>query len=216
MNFLIKSNLFFRRPRVIVVTGKSSALSAEVIYQVLVRKLKVRKVSLQNIPLVSSDEILIIESNLKELSSLSFLIKNSSLPILLVTNLGKILADNIFFTGEKEDVDGILKFVNTLSKNSQIVLNFDEEGMKVIRNLANLKTVTFGFGEGADFLASDIKYNHVTNFKLNYQGNTVPIWLDFPAEKEHIYNALAAIAISAIFNLNLVEISQVLKDMKIS
>ena len=97
-----------------------------------------------------------------------------------------------------------------------MVLNFDDETTRGIKNLTNLKLVTFGLGEGADFVASDINYNHVTNFKLNYQGNTIPIWLDFPAQKEHIYSSVATIAVSTLFNLNLVEVSQILKGMKIA
>jgi UDP-N-acetylmuramyl pentapeptide synthase len=216
MNFLIKSNLFFKKPRVVIVTGNNSALTAEAIYQVLAKKLRARKTSIQNIPFVAKGEILVIESKVKELSSLNFILKNSSSPILVVTNLGEIPSDNIFFSGDKKDVDEVLKFINISPNNIQLILNFDDEIVRGIKNLTNFKIVTFGFGEGSDLVASDIKYNHVTNFKLNYQGNTVPVWLDFPAQKEHVYNSLAAISVSTFFNLNLVEVSQILKDMKIS
>jgi UDP-N-acetylmuramyl pentapeptide synthase len=216
MNFLIKTNLYFKRPRVIIVTGNNNVLAAEAIYQVLSKKLKVRKTLIQNIPFVDKDEILIIESKIKDLSSLNFLAKNSNSPILLVTNLGEIFPDNIFFAGDKKNAEEILKFTNILPINSQLVFNFDDEALKEIKNSINLKIFTFGFGEGSDFLASDIKFNHITNFKLNYLGNTVPIWLDFPAEKAHIYNTLAAISVGAIFNLNLVEASQGLKNLKAS
>jgi len=216
MNLLAKINFYLKKPKVIVITGKGSSSANEAVFQVFSKKLKVRKISNHNLPFVSKDEILIFETKIKELKSLNFFVKNSSLPILLVTNLGEISPSSIFFAGEKKDLEEILKFVNILPKNSQLVLNFDDEVLREIKKLIDFKVVTFGFGEGADFLASDIKFNHLTNFKLNYQGNTVPIWLDFPAEKEHIYNALSVISISTIFNLNLVEVSQVLKDMKIS
>lgn len=216
MNFLIKSNLFFKRPKVIIVTGNNSALTAETIHQILGKKLRTRRVSTQNIPFVGRDEILVIEGQVKELNSLVFLVKNSRSPILVLNNLGEVPPDSIFFSGDKKDSDEVLKFINLVPSNSQLVLNFDDETTRGIKNLTNLKLVTFGLGEGADFVASDINYNHVTNFKLNYQGNTVPIWLDFSAQKEHIYSFLAALAVSTILNLNLVEVSQVLKSMKIA
>ena len=216
MNFLIKTNLYFKKPRVIIVTGNNNVLAAEAIYQVLSKKLKIRKTSIQNIPFVDKDEILIVESKTGDLNSLNFLAKNSNSPVLLVTNLGEISPDNIFFTGNKKNAEEIKKFIDILPKNTQLILNFDDETLRVFKSLNNLNIVTFGFGEGSDFLASDIKLNHITNFKLNYQGNTVPIWLDFPAEKTHIYDALAAISVGAIFNLNLVEVSQILKNMKSS
>jgi UDP-N-acetylmuramyl pentapeptide synthase len=216
MNFFKKCNLYLKKPRVIVVIGNNKSSVAEAIYQVLSKKLKAKKISIQNIPFVNKDEILIIESNIKELDSLNFLVKNSSSPILLVTNLGEIPTDSIFFRGDKNSAENILKFINVLPNNSQLVLNFDDETLKEIKNSINLGIFTFGFGEGSDFLASDVKFNHLTNFKLNYQGNIIPFWLDFPAEKTHVYNALAAISVSTILNLNLIEVSQIIKNMKIS
>jgi UDP-N-acetylmuramoyl-tripeptide--D-alanyl-D-alanine ligase len=216
MNFFKKCNLYLNRPRVIVVIGNNKSSVAEAIYQVLSKKLKAKKISIQNIPFVNKDEILIIESDIKELNLLNFLVKNSSSPILLVTNLGEIPTDSIFFRGDKNSAEDILKFINILPNNSQLVLNFDDETLKEIKNSISLKIFTFGFGEGSDFLASDVKFNHMTNFKLNYQGNIVPIWLDFPAKKAHVYNALAAISLSTILNLNLIEVSQIIKNMKIS
>lgn len=216
MNFFKKCNLYLNKPRIIVVIGNNKSSVAEAIYQVLSKKLKAKKISIQNIPFANKDEILIIESNIKELNSLNFLVKNSNSPILLVTNLGEIPTDSIFFRGDKNSAEDILKFINILPNNSQLVLNFDDETLKEIKNSINLGTSTFGFGEGSDFLASDVKFNHVINFKLNYQGNIIPFWLDFPAEKAHVYNALAAISVSTILNLNLIEVSQIIKNMKIS
>jgi len=216
MNFLIKANLYFKRPRIIIVTGNNSSSVAEAIFQVLSRKLKVRKVSIQNMPFVDKNEILIIESKAEYLKSIDFLIKNSKSPILLITNLGDIPSDTIFFAGDKKAIEEILQFTKILPNDSELVLNFDDEALKEIKNLLNFKIVTYGLGNGSDFLASDIKFNHVTNFKLNYQGNTVPIWLDFPVQKQHIYNALAIMSVSTIFNLNLIEVSQILKGIKLS
>ena len=102
MNLLIKTNLFFKRPKVVVVTGNNSALTAETIYQMLGKKLKARRVSTQNIPIVGKDEILVIEGKVKELNSLAFLVKNSHLPILVLNNLGEVPPDSIFFSGDKK------------------------------------------------------------------------------------------------------------------
>jgi len=216
MNFFKKCNLYLKKPRVIVVIGNNKSSVAETIYRVLSKKIKAKKISIETIPFVNKDEILIIESNTKELNSLNFLVKNSSSPILLVTNLGEISTDTIFFRGDKNSAEDILKFINVLPNNTQLILNFDDETLKEIKNLISLVIFTFGFGEGSDFLVSDVKFNHVTNFKLNYQGNIIPFWLDFPAEKAHVYNTLAAISVSTILNLNLIEVSQIIKNMKIS
>ncbi len=215
MNFFIRANLYFKRPKVIIVTGRNSFLVTDLIFQVLSQKLKIRKVSIQNIPLIKKNETLIIESKAEDLKSINFLIKNSKSPTLLITNLGDIPSDTIFFTGEKKAIEDIMQFTKILPKDTELIFNFDDEGLKDIKNLLDLKISTYGFGDGSDFLASDIKFNHVTNFKLNHQGNSVPIWLCYSAKKEDIYNNLAVMSVSTIFNLNLIEVSQILKDSKI-
>lgn len=215
MNFLIKSNLYFRKPRVIIVTGNSSSLVTETILQVLSQKLQIRRASIQNTPFVKKNEILIIESRTEYLKSLDFLIRNSKSPILLITNLSDIPVNTISFAGDKKAIEDILQFTKILPRDSELIFNFDDEDLKEIKNSLDFKITTYGFRDGSDFLASDIKHNHVTNFKLNYQGNSVPVWLDSPAQKEHIYNVLAIIAISTILNLNIIEVSQILKGIKL-
>jgi UDP-N-acetylmuramyl pentapeptide synthase len=216
MSFLAKSNFYFKKPKVIIITGKGSDSATETVFQVLSKKLKVRKILNHNLPFVGKNEILIFETKTNELNLLNFIIKNSSLPILLITHLGEIPYEHDSFSGDKKEVEEILKFIKFIPPDGQLVLNFDDEAVKEVKNFTNLKITNFGFQSGSDFQATDIKVNHGTNFKLNYQGNTVPIWLDYLFGKEQIYSSLAAISVATIFNLNLVEASQVLKDMKIS
>jgi len=72
--------------------------------------------------------------------------------------------------------------------------------------------LTFGFGENADLRATDCYFTKSgTTFKLNFKGNILPIWLSNFADKRYIHPALAALSIAQIFNLNLVEASQVLR-----
>lgn len=66
--------------------------------------------------------------------------------------------------------------------------------------------------------ASDIKANgNGINFKVNYRGSVVPFWLAYEpgdsAEKSDlkVQDTLAVIAVGLMSDLNLVEISQILK-----
>jgi len=93
-----------------------------------------------------------------------------------------------------------------------LILNFDDETVRELKTETIAHPLTFGFQEEADFRASDIKLNSGTNFKINYKGNIVPIWLEKLFGKEQIYSTLSAVSVGVIFNLNLVEISQALKD----
>ena len=128
----------------------------------------------------------------------NFLIKNSSLPILVIT----------------DNKQGILEKSQTISKTLPergfMVLNFDDEEIKGLKKETAAHLLTFGFQSGAEVLASDMKENGHINFKINYKGNIVPIWLKEPYNKEQIYSVLGAVSIGTILNLNLVEISQAL------
>ncbi|PIS39714.1 MAG: hypothetical protein COT33_00510 [Candidatus Nealsonbacteria bacterium CG08_land_8_20_14_0_20_38_20] len=141
---------------------------------------------------IGSDLFIFALSNSKEIK---FLIKNSSSPVLVVANIDAFPFD----------------LVEILPPQGYLVLNFDDETKPSARGFAP-RSCAFGFGQGADFRVSDIRQNSGTNFKINYQGNVVPVWLRGLFDKEHIYAALAGAAVGATLGLNLVEISQALKN----
>ena len=222
MNIFEKINFFWKRPKVIIVTGQGQACTKEAIYQVLKKHFKI------------GDEILIFETDLKKRREFEFLLKKSSLPILAVTHIGDISFEKDFFAGDREKTVEIRKLAKILPAYGHLILNFDDETVREIKDFnpptAPSHKLTFGFQEGADFRATDIKYqasegseggkdgkalfdlNTGVNFKINYQGNIVPVWLEKLFGKEQIYSALAATAVGTIFDLNLVEISQALKN----
>ena len=133
-------------------------------------------------------EILIIDQDFK------FFIKHSRLPVLVVN-------------GDIAQISEITKLAEILPNYSYLVLNFDDEAIRDLKNKSRAHPLTFGFGTRADIRATDIG----TNFKINYQGNIVPVWLEKLFGKEQIYAALAAVAVGDVFGLNLVEISEALK-----
>ena len=203
MNLINKIKFLFKRPKVVIVTGEGRACAKEAIYQVLNPYFKI------------DSEILIFDSDLTNPSSvetLKFLIKNSSLPILVVTQVGDIPFDKDFFAGEREKTLAIRTLAKTMPAQGFLILNFDDETVREIKADAIAHSLTFGFQEGADFQATDIKLNSGTNFKINYKGNIVPVWLEKLFGKEQVYSALVATAVGTIFDLNLVEISQALKN----
>lgn len=198
-----KINFLFKKPKLVIVTGKGKKTAKEAILQVLKPYFKIE------------NEIFLFESDLKnsrEQKEFEFLIKNSSLPILVVTHCADIPFDKYFFAAEIKDTLLVRKLAKILPPFGYLVLNFDDETVREIKAETNLKELTFGFQEGADFRATDVKLNMGTNFKLNYQGNIVPIWLEKVFGKEQIYAGLASVVVGTIFGLNLVEISQVLKN----
>ena len=199
MNIFEKIKFTLKKPKIIIVTGEGRILAAKAI-EIVLKKYK--------------KEVLIFETDLTTLDSkhLTWLIKNSSLPILLVTHIGHIPPDKDFFAGEREKTIEIRKLAKILPVFGHLILNFDDETAREIKDETNLNEITFGFQERADFRATDIRLDSGTNFKINHEGDVVPVWLEKLFGKEQIYSALSAAAVGVIFNLNLIEISQALRD----
>lgn len=200
MNFLSKLKFILKKPKMIIITGEGRKYTKKSIFQVLSRHPRAGR------------NVLISESDLKnpqDIEELKFLINKSSLFILVLNHAADSLSD----------------LPKMMSAGGWIVLNFDDETVRETDGVA-IKTLTFGFKEGADFRATDINVSGRdassasvagepvlgTNFKINHKGNTVPVWLEGTCGKEQIYSALAAACVATIFDLNLIEISQALKN----
>ena len=220
MNIFKKIIFLWKKPCVILVTGKGRSCAAEAIFQVLKSHFRVKKISNGVFPLVNDkDKILIFETDFDKSSKVSFvknfkfLLKKSKLPILLVTHVGEIPADKEFFAGEKKETFLMRKMAEILPVQGFLILNFDDETVREIKNETVTRSFTYGFQKGADFRATDININlEGTNFKINYEGNIVPFWLRNLFGKEQIYSVLPAIAVGIVKDINLVEIFQALKS----
>jgi len=196
-------NNIWKKPKIIFVLGESRKKTAETIQSVLGQHFRIGK------------EILIFEIDLKspqELKKIKNLIKKSDLPIIIATNTGDISQENIFFAGDKNGIDTIKEQVKLLLPEGLFIANSDDESLRELIKECPVKYLTFGFSESADFMASDVKTNGGINFKINYRGNIVPVWLEKNGGKEIIYIALVAAAIGTNLDMNLVEISQTLKN----
>ncbi|MCH8741925.1 hypothetical protein IH779_03425 [Patescibacteria group bacterium] len=213
MNLLSRMLFLWKRPKIIIVAGKGRALAAEAIFQVLKQKFKVEKITGENFSFLWN-EILIFETKLEKIENLHFFVKNSKAPIFLITNVGEIPPDKYFFAGARKETEKMRKLIRILPSSARLVLNFDDETIRELGDDSNIPALTFGFQEGVDLRASDLHFNHGINFKINYKGNVVPVWLDSLYGKEQIYGVLAAVVCGVIFDFNLVEVSQALKFYK--
>lgn len=148
---------------------------------------------------------------------LDFLFKKPKVVVLAKDGETEIKRLILQILGPSFKVEREVLFVDSMEKTNltakeHLILNFDNSKDLRVGENDSLKILTFGFKEGADLLATDLKQNGATNFKVNYKGNIVPMWLQKSATQEEIYLVLAAVAIGTIFKLNLVEISQALKE----
>ena len=208
MDFLKKSILYFKKPKVIFVMASGQRSYAEAIFQVLKSSFKIQKLNekIPDILNLVNTEIFIIETDFKNkdfLQEVKIFLKNSQLPVLVVAHV----------TDDKK-IEDIKELVQEMPPYGSLIANFDEKIISKIGKITNLKNFSFGFSEKADFVVSDInETENNTNFKLNYNGNIVPVWLKKVSDKEEIYNVLPAICVGILLGLNIVEMSETLKNL---
>jgi UDP-N-acetylmuramoyl-tripeptide--D-alanyl-D-alanine ligase len=133
------------------------------------------------------------------------------------------------------DIKGVLrekqKIVTKLPDDGAAVLNFDDANVMSIREKLKTKVLTYGFGDGANVKAGELLFTGLeqdfcetqyqwdckiwgTNFKVTYNGSTVPAFLPHCFGKSHVYAALAAIAVGLIKGMNLVDIVDGLRQYR--
>jgi len=117
------------------------------------------------------------------------------------------------------------KIVTCLPPDGLAILNADYKKIREIKDKIKAKVLFYGFSKRADLRVVEAKINQEIDnkgrlnlngltFKLSYQGNVVPFFLPKVFAKHHVYSFLPAIAIGSHFGLNLVEISEILKEFK--
>ena len=138
--------------------------------------------------------------------NLKSIIKNSSLPILVI--------------GTQQFEKGIEILANTLPSFGCLISNFDQkQESQLVKNSIAFK-ITYGFDNGAKMQATDFHPSprgdiSGTSFKLNFRGNILPIWIPHPFGKKSIYATLVILSVCQVFNLNLVDVSRTLKSWQL-
>jgi hypothetical protein len=119
----------------------------------------------------------------------------------------------------------VIDYVETLKNASQIkdlskyikpqtylILNYDDERIKDLKSSA-VYSLTYGFSKKADLYISDISIDEEgINFKINYQGSSIPFWFKGFLSKKQMYSLLAGIAVGLVQEFNLVKLSQILSE----
>ncbi|MFA5108947.1 MAG: Mur ligase family protein [Patescibacteria group bacterium] len=120
----------------------------------------------------------------------------------------------------KKEKQGLIE---SLDNKGLAILNYDNDLTREMAGASQARVLTYGLQAGADLLAQDIVYNFTKgnyefsglNFKMNYKGSIVPVFMSAVMTETAIYAALAAAAVGLYFDLNLVEIARALSDFSL-
>lgn len=147
--------------------------------------------------------------------------------ISVVTAIGKTPVHVEFFKNSEALAEEKSKLVQVLNEEGLAVLNINDEEVANMRQKTDARVLTYGLrngeedGQNADVQASN--YSLLENkcgkpigasFKVEYQGNIVPVKVNGMFGRVSVLSILPAVAIGLEEGINLVKIAQVLGEVK--
>ncbi len=142
---------------------------------------------------------------------LEFYIKNSSQTIFVPGNQEKLSSSGQELSSSGQELSSSEQKVAKLLTTSDMLIK--PVSTKQIKTKAAV--AEYGVEQEANLCASDLSTkNGFTNLKLNYQGNSVPLWLTGNWSRREIEKIMGAVLVSLELDVNLVSASQALKNLE--
>lgn len=173
---------------------------------------------------VDYPQLLVLELGADHPGDTAYLLRFVSCDIAVLTGIAPV---HIEFFGSLEALaKEEATVVNSVGKDKVIVCNADQPLVEEYTAKAKAQKITYGFTETADVRAyqervsgQQLEHDGVeairgVSFKVSYQGSTVPVFLPSVVGKHSVNSALAAIAVGVACGLNLVRISENLRQYR--
>ena len=165
-------------------------------------------------------DLLILEMGADRPGDIAYLTALAPVDVGVVTAIGE--AHYEFFNDIKEIKKEKGMLVTGLPHQGTAVLNADNSHTLALASDVDCKVVTYGFSERAHVRATemsiaynqvnDIRYPTGVNFKIMYEGATVPVFLPGVLGAPHVLAALAAAAVGVAHGMNVLQVSEDLRS----
>lgn len=140
----------------------------------------------------------------------------------IMTAIGDTPVHIEFFNSREQLVEEKSKLLKTLKKDGLLILNADDASVLGMRAKSKNRITTYGFKEGADIRGSgdSIFYNEGGEpagiiFRVDEEGNSLPVIIEGVFGKNHIYASLAALALSYSLKFNMLDAINALKRYEV-
>lgn len=198
-----------KKPKVILVSSANSALLCDLAH-FLIKKLfiadkaQVFGGAFESISW-TGDGRKIIDVSERTPQELIFLMENASECIFILD-----WQDSQQAKSKMLEVWAALKSIKDPQK-VKLVYNSDFNFGEDLSKIESLATVSFGKGNGAHMRISDVSTGDKTNFKINFNGKTLPVWSNGNNQSGEVNAVAACVCLAEIYGLNLVEMTQEFK-----
>jgi len=164
---------------------------------------------------INYPDFLILEMGADRPGDIKYLVDKIHPKVGVITAMGDIPVHVEFFKSPEAVAKEKRNLVSCLEKDETAILNYDDKRVKNMSKDLKSKILFFGLNEQADIKATNYSLNeNELNFKLEFDGKSVPGKLIDVLGTQHLYSALAATAVGIVFNMNLIEIVEALKQFR--
>lgn len=164
-------------------------------------------------------KILVLEMGIDRPGDMAYLVELAPPKLGIMTELSH---SHLEFFGDLQNIKQEKQvLIEAVERKGLSILNYDNKGVRQMAEVSKARVMTYGFLEGADLRATDLRYRFESSseelsglsFKLNYQGSIVPVVMGEVISESGVYAFLAASLVAIHFGLNLMEISILAKKV---
>jgi len=154
-------------------------------------------------------EMLVLEMGADKQGDIKYLVTLVPCDISVVTAISRVHYE--FFKSLESIIEEKGEIVKHLRDSHIAILNSDDPNVMKMKDMTKAKVLTYGLAEYSTFKASDIKLSYKldevgTSFKLEYDGNTLPIFLPNALGPMQVKAMLAALAVGVSLKVSLLEL----------
>jgi UDP-N-acetylmuramyl pentapeptide synthase len=138
----------------------------------------------------------------------------------IMTRIGSTPVHVEFFASPEDVFEEKKKIIGGLSLKGNLILSYDDECVRSLKDGSKFKTLTYGRDESADVRGDSytLLYNDTgvptgCTFQILHAGNIVPLTVQSIVGEHLMYPCLAACAFGLSNGLNLVHITDALRDV---
>lgn len=165
-------------------------------------------------------EILVLEMGVDKPGDMDYLNSIVKCDIGVVTGIGISHLEN-FGTIDRIKKEKS-KIITNLSKKGLAIINYDNEKSREIIDLSKARVFTYGLSDKSQIKADEIKFKFDyentgfsgVSFKIRHQGAVVPVFIKGSIGYHLIYSSLVAAVVGQEFGMNLLEISEALREFR--
>lgn len=166
-------------------------------------------------------EVLVLEMGADRPGDIKYLASIARPSIAVLTAIGEIPAHVEFFAGPLEVAQEKSELFKALPPDGYAIYNADDETLLEVKDSTRARKISFGFDEHAAMRISNYEIRLIEkdgqdfpdgiSFKIENDGNVVPLRIHGAFGKPHAYASAAAAAVAKVLNINLVEVSRALE-----